>query len=172
MTNDEIYDLLIERLDNDPRFYTDVIIRALTNSMVPMEEIFSDFKERAEFNRKAMGARKLELADKERLENLRLVKEWEQTPDNHFTVKDIPDEVMKIVQDEDKCNSAWSFCSIMDDLVRLGKKRRDVIKLNGEYHFNRDGMLRVIDWIWDKYHMDRELMWPWKLKYIYPDEDE
>lgn len=172
MTDIELKDYLVERLNSDSKFCEEVVLTALVQSQVTMEEVFDGYRNLAGFNRKAMGARKLELADKERLENLRLVKEWEQTPDNHFTVKDIPDEVMKIVQEEDKCNGAWNFYSIMDDLVRWGKKRRDVIKLNGEYHFNRDGMLRVIDWIWDKYHMDRELMWPWKMKYIYPDEDD
>lgn len=172
MTDNELYEILVDRLNGDDGFCKKVVIPALVNSVIPMEQIFIDFKNEADFNRKAMGVRKLELADKKRIENLRIIKEWEQTTDNHFTVKDIPEAVMEVVVEEDSHTDARSFCSLMDNLFRWGKKQGDMILLNGEYHFNRCGMLRVIDGIWGTYNIDRELMWPWKMKFLTPDEDE
>ena len=162
--DEELREYLTKRLNEDPEFCANVVVPALTHCIIPMEDIFSEYKRAAEFNRKAMGARKLELADKKRIEYLKTKMEWEKTPNNVFTIKDIPSEIMEVIEKVDANNDNYKLTNLLRDLIRWGKGEIDILEIGGEFYFSREGMIRVAKGIWNVYDFDREDIFPWTLR--------
>lgn len=172
MTDIELREYLIKRLNEEPEFCANVVVPALTNCIIPMEDIFSEYKKAAEFNRKAMGVRKLELADKKRIEDLKTKLEWAKTPNNVFTINDIPSEIMEVIERVDAKNENYKLTNLLRDLIRWGKGKTDILEIGGKFYFSRDGMMRVAKGIWNAYDFDREDIFPWTLRLARMGENE
>lgn len=140
----EEYKRLVKILNKDPELYKSTIISALADSPVSARDFLFEYCLKLGFESRDYRTKNAQYSDEHRMHTFRKLNEWEETPNNHFTVDDIPEWVRKklvyggigVVRDR--------VPDMMRELARRSWNSRNFARLNDTYHFTKNGYEQII----------------------------
>lgn len=156
MSDEELLQLLSKKLNKDTGVYNRAISPALAVSDISIRDMIAQLTKDMGYDGVAYKAdSKLRNFEAKHVRNIRKIKEWEETENNHLTYADIPDWVKEKL----KYTSVTSFKgelyeirvdrfpSVFEEMLKTPGYSKNLAAVNNQLHFNRDGYEQIINFI-------------------------